>query len=620
MKGNKFNATEIIKVVYLFISFFAVDALIRIMTRWLGYYSIYKIAPSLFSLCWICIIIVSLSLFPRKVGRIIYIIFYAILAIYSIIQYIYYLIFDKFLFFSDLQNASEGGEFLEYAFDVIDKTSVIYIIVFLLIGIMGWMFYPKFSRKKKSYVVRGNMLIISCLGIAFIPQIYKLDTNAAMNSYVEYRSFTSSGFDLEICGYYQFLVRDIWMSYLKPVSDSSAYVTKVDNYLSKKKVHKKNQYTDFLKDKNVILVQMESIDDWIINEENMPTVSKMMKEGINFTNMYTVCYGSGLTFGTEFAFNSGVYQGTKTMSGARLARNHFPYSIGNIAKTLGYTCNSFHENTGNYYNRVSMHDALGYTYHSTAELLTEGDPKDDTTIVSNNVVWDLLMNKGKESKFFDFIITFSPHLPYNLDDELSRYALQKYPEYNNKERNLEINSIYAKARLTDDMFSIMLKRLEEENKLNDTVIIAYSDHYSYGLTNQEEVLEYSKKNGSDILERTPAFIWYKGCEALEINKVCQTIDWLPTISNMLGVDVTPYVLGNDIFDDSYEGYAFFPDNSWISDKTYVRNGVIKVQGNMSKVDIEKMNHKIQMFYAANDAILRSDYYNNIEINGVCSRD
>lgn len=109
MKGNKFNATEIIKVVYLFISFFAVDALIRIMTRWLGYYSIYKIAPSLFSLCWICIIIVSLSLFPRKVGRIIYIIFYAILAIYSIIQYIYYLIFDKFLFFSDLQNASEGG-------------------------------------------------------------------------------------------------------------------------------------------------------------------------------------------------------------------------------------------------------------------------------------------------------------------------------------------------------------------------------------------------------------------------------------------------------------------------------------------------------------------------------
>lgn len=84
--------------------------------------------------------------------------------------------------------------------------------------------------------------------------------------------------------------------------------------------------------------------------------------------------------------------------------------------------------------------------------------------------------------------------------------------------------------------------------------------------------------------------------------------------------MTPYVLGNDIFDDSYEGYAFFPDNSWISDKTYVRNGVIKVQGNMSKVDIEKMNHKIQMFYAANDAILRSDYYNNIEINGVCSRD
>ena len=33
---------------------------------------------------------------------------------------------------------------------------------------------------------------------------------------------------------------------------------------------------------------------------------------------------------------------------------------------------------------------------------------------------------------------------------------------------------------------------------------------------------------------------------------------------------------------------------------------------MSKEDIEKMNNQLKLFYRADDAILRANYYNNLE--------
>lgn len=602
------------KLFYLFFSFFSIDALIRIMTRWLGYYSIYKIVPTLFSVYWICIIIIVLSILPRKTGKIVYILLYIVLSIYSIIQYIYYLIFDKFLFFSDLQKASEGGEFLGYVINVIDETVIFYFFLLVIIGVIGVIFYPKFTIAKSMHKYWHKVLLMffCVLGILFTPTLYKLDANDAMNASIEYESFTSSGFDLEIAGYYQFLVRDFWLSFLKPEPDVSTYISQIEEYFSDKQEHMENDYTGMLKGKNIIIVQMESIDDWIINNNVTPTIYKLMNEGINFTNMYTPCYGSGLTFGTEFAFNTGIYQGSTIMSGARLARNSFPFSIAHIFKNSGYVCNSFHENTGNYYNRNSMHEVMGYKYHCTSEIISNGDPRDDTTIVSDDNSWNLLTNKQRDGNFLDFIITYSAHLPYDSEDTLGKYALSKYPQYDVKSRNPEINVYYAKARLTDDMFSALIKRLQNEGELENTVIIAYTDHYSYGITDQEKVLEYSINNGNYILERTPAFIWYSGCKSVEIDKTCQTIDWLPTIANMLGIDVNSFVLGNDIFDENYEGYAFLPDNSWVSGTTYVKNGKIHSKGDMSKEEIEKMNNKLQDFYDANNAILRVNYYDMLE--------
>ena len=140
------------------------------------------------------------------------------------------------------------------------------------------------------------------------------------------------------------------------------------------------------------------------------------------------------------------------------------------------------------------------------------------------------------------------------------------------------------------------------------MIVGYADHYCYGISNKDLVRQLSAEKGSNILEKTPLFIWYKGCTPQQVTKTCQTIDFLPTIANMYGIDLNGKVLGNDVFNSNYDGLAIFPNGTWISSETYIRNGEIINHGNMTNEEIIQTNEYIKEFYEINEAILESDYY------------
>lgn len=611
MKGKK-QIIPLIQCIFVALTFFVVDFSLRFFTRWLGYYSIFELAPSLFSLCWIAIFIVALSMMPQKIGRIIYVVWYSIWSIYILIQYVYCLIFNKFFFLSDIQNASEGKQYLNYVVDVISINFFVMLVLFMAMGILGFLLFPNFSQfvnKLKRNILRCALAVCACIGMLLIPFLYTENEQALFfSSKYEYAQFTNSGFDVEISGVYHYVARDFWKTFLESEDNLEDLYIEVENYLnSKPSLGGNNDMTGIFEGKNLILIQMESIDDWVLTEEAMPTVYRLMHEGINFTNMYTCLYGSGWTMSTEFAFNSGIYQSTNGIAAYSMSQNAFPYSVANVLNAQGYHCMSFHQNTGNFYSRSSIHPALGYErYISTSAIVSdEYYEKSDISMVADDTCWSLMTGS---TPFLTFINTYGAHVPYSEDDPIVQWALSEYPEYNIKDRNRELNVIYAKARTLDDMFAKLLERLEEDSLIENTVIIAYADHYCYGIDDKELVLELTEANGSSILERTPAFIWYKGCESMEVDKVCQTIDWVPTIANLYGLDVSSYVMGSDIFDDSYEGFAIFPDGTWLTKKVYAINGIARWNNGMSDEEIADMNKFVQKFYAANEAILASDYY------------
>ena len=458
--------------------------------------------------------------------------------------------------------------------------------------------------------------LVLCFAVTQLaaPQLYAavpetLDWDAWESSGYEYERFSSSAYDLALTGPYQFVLRDAWLS-VAPDGDAQEQLAAIDEFFSARTAHQDNAMTGLLAGKNLILVQLESIDDFVLNEQNTPTLARLQSEGINFSEFYTPQYSNGYTFNTEFAAQTGVYPYANGNVAYSLSRSAFPDAMGSLFEDAGYTANSFHKSEAKFYNRGAMHQAFGYEqYYSALDYAdSEMQANVDEFLVDCDALYERMV---AQTPFLSFLITYSGHLGYDEADALTTYALEQYPEYQDDSRPYEINGLFAKARLTDDLFARLLERLEQDGLLEDTVICVYDDHYAYGLTDRTVLEAYSDAAGGRLLERTPCFIWYEGCTPMTVDKTLQTVDLLPTLANLFGLPA-PRTMGQDAFDPDYEGYAIFPDGTWLNGKAYVKNGEVVWNEGMTDAEIAEMTAYARRFQQTGDAILDTDYYSTLQ--------
>lgn len=601
----------LLRQLLLVFTFGVLDVWLRYNTRSIGLYSITELAPNLLTLMWAVLLSSLVTLIPsRKWGRIAYGICYYLYFIYTVAQYGVYLVLDRFIYVTDILLAGEGADYADYVMEFLSPGLITQLLALIGLGILGILFFPKKAEApKKVSLIRGLAALLAVLGISQAGSLYgELAGDNVWDNFqspaFEYKRFVSPNFGMQITGVYHFLCRDIQVQLDRAFADTSALSAEIDAYFEEKPEHLGSEYTGILEGKNVIAVMLESIDDWLITPEVMPTLHSMMESSINFTNLYTPDYASGYTFNTEFAFNLGVYPYSNGNVSYALTRSTFPYSLANMFRSAGYTANSFHEGEPDFYNRGPMHTAFGYElYHCYRDFpLTGVSVHDDRFLPKNDVLFEAMT--GSEP-FCSFVITYTAHLPYAQDD-FTVWCREQFPEY--MDQGEELSGLYAKARITDEMFRLMLQRLEAEGKLENTVFVCYTDHYVYGLQDKELLQQKSEEAGSPILEKTPAFIWWPGCEGVRIDKVCQTVDLVPTVLNLFGMEVPKNIMGSDILDDSYEGYAIFPYTTWVKDGTYVKYGEVQWNESMTEEELQAMNAFVQRYYYINDAILEADYY------------
>lgn len=588
--------------------FWLLDLTLRAATGCAAWYPLYAAAPNLFSLGFGALF-AALCLLPRRrvVGRVLYGLIYAVWAVYAVVQYGIWRIFDRFLFLSDFLFAGEGLDFAGYIRQLIDWRFVLVVVLLVAWGALGvWRLPENLPRRRICPV----LVVFFALTQFVAPRLYApmpetLDWDSWQSSGYEYENFSSSSYDLALTGPYQFVVRDAYLS-IRPDTDAEEKRAQVDAFFAERPAHEDNEMTGLLAGKNLILVQLESVDDFVLNDENTPTLARLQREGINFAEFYTPQYSNGYTFNTEFAAQTGIYPYANGNVAYSLSRSAFPYAIGSILADAGYTANSFHKSEAKFYNRGAMHQAFGYTQYHSALDYAEDDLQAsvDRFLIDCDELYSAMV---ADEPFADFLITYSGHLGYDEIDALTTYALEQFPEYKDDSRPYEIGGLFAKARLTDEMFSRLLERLEEDRLLSNTVICVYDDHYAYGLTDRAVLEEYSEAAGGRLLERTPCFIWYEGCTPQTVTKTLQTVDLLPTLANLFGLEV-PDTMGRDAFDPAYEGYAIFPNGGWLTDEAYAKNGQIVWNNGMTDAEVSEMNAFARRFQQVNDAILDTDYY------------
>jgi len=157
------------------------------------------------------------------------------------------------------------------------------------------------------------------------------------------------------------------------------------------------------------------------------------------------------------------------------------------------------------------------------------------------------------------------------------------------------------------MVELLLQKLEEKELLENTIIVIFTDHYLYTLSDQTIIQSYKKTN-NNLINHTPFFIWNND-DKKKVKKTTSQLNVLPTLINLFGLEYHEnYYIGKDALDPNYDGYVFFNDYSWYDGNVYVDGGLITNGKEMDEIALEDKNYFINYMIRKNDLTLKYDYF------------
>ena len=348
------------------------------------------------------------------------------------------------------------------------------------------------------------------------------------------------------------------------------------------------------------------MDEWLLNKKDTPNLYKLRSESLNFTDHYSIYTGGGSTFNSEFAVNTGFTTPISYNQNVyTLSKNTFNQSLARLFKKQGYRVNAFHMNSSEFYSRGINYKSWGYdNYFSLIdkmETFSQGKEYElDRQLILDKKFYHEMFESGQ--KFLNYIITYTPHTPFTTEKGVGKLVAQmKYGE--DKVPDLsEEQVVRLEAAETDYMVGLLIQALKDNNLYDNTVIVAYADHYLYTI-NDKTVLDKYKNTENNLINHTPFFIWSSDVKAKNINKTTMQTNILPTVLNLFGIDYNSnYYLAKDALGKDYEGIALFSDYSWYDGKDYVTS----TQEKKTKKQ-KKKSEQVENLIRKNDLTLKYDY-------------
>ena len=393
-------------------------------------------------------------------------------------------------------------------------------------------------------------------------------------------------------------------------NETNEEIKNIHNYVKSSTPSEKNIYTGMFKGKNLIAIVAEAFSPIAVNKDLTPTLYKLVNSGFVFNNFYTPVYYVSTSDGEYVTLNS-LLPKESVWSFSKSSKNYLPYAYGNLFKEMGYTTYAFHDGTYKYYNRHLSHPNMGYTYKACGNGLEKSMkckiwPQSDLEMI--NATYDYY----KDSEhFMTYYMTISGHLQYNFYGNNMSYRNRELVK--DLDKSTAIKAYIAAQKELDKALEELLNKLEADGKLDDTVIVLSADHYPYGLTTDQISEVMNIEDSKFDVHKNNLVIWSSTMkEPIDINKYGESLDILPTVLNLFGIDFDSRLLmGRDLLSNS-DGLVIFNDRSWITDKgKYNASTKVFTPFNNEQVDedyIESINTKVYNKFVISKNILETNYY------------
>lgn len=358
----------------------------------------------------------------------------------------------------------------------------------------------------------------------------------------------------------------------------SSVIAELNSYVQTLAPTNKNKYTGIFEGKNLILICAEAFSDAAVSEELTPTLYRLSHNGIYFSDYYQPTWGGSTTTG-EFSFVTGLVPESGLESMLKIQDNNNYFTLGNQLQRLNYTSCAFHNGQADYYSRNLTHKNLGYddflAFGSGLENMIR-IYADDSAMIDGTI--DEYIGRQPFSLYY---MTVSGHFSYTADNIKVRNNLQRVLEVYGSRYMDKTNYYLCYQMELDRAMEILVQKLEDAGIADDTVICITADHYPYGLElnqtygNTVDYLTdlYGYKHSAPWEKDRNSWILWSGCfeneykeYACEISAPTYSLDIVPTLSNLFGLEYDSRLLvGRDVFSDA-EPLVIWNNQSWVTDK------------------------------------------------------
>ena len=397
-------------------------------------------------------------------------------------------------------------------------------------------------------------------------------------------------------------------------NENNSTIKTMHEYFKNETGTKQNEYTGFFKGKNLIVFMAESFNEIAVREDTTPTLHKLVNSGFVFNNFYTPTILS--TIGGEFQELTGLVTSGKLLGTWKAGTNYYPFGLSTIFEDAGYNTWAYHDHSYTFQNRYKYLAALGFDNFKGCKngmeqvMNCKQWPESDVEMIEGT--FDDYINS--EKPFMVYYATVSGHGDYGWSKSaMSKKHRSEVEHLNYSEKPLA----YLAANIElNNALELLINKLDEAGKLDDTIIALVGDHHPYYMTIDEvnEISSYKKDDKVEVYHSN-FILWNNAMDTIKVDKVGSQIDVIPTLYNLFGLKYdSRLIIGNDILSTA-PGLAIMGDSSWVSDKgTYFagRNKFVANEGVEVEEDYVKyMNSIVKNKIAMSRNIIVNDYYRKV---------
>ncbi len=595
--------------------------------------------------CISIILSIISGMFNKKTSNILISIILFIIGILFSVQIVFYNTFKTFFSLSILGLSDQLESFMKETITAI-LDNIIHILILFIPFVLFLVFRKKLNfvkNKRGSIIIYLIILLLSLL--LYISHIY-INKNKENSTYSLYKDINSPALNINKLGIVNSYIIDLYrvivpfeekidivnikeeekkeeeekvITYEKNILDltfsnnKNNDIKSINESMNNDLGTFKNEYTGMFKDYNLIYIVAESFSSIAVSEELTPTLYKLTHSGFIFDNYYTPNTLS--TIGGEFQALTGLYPDSSILTKWRKGTNYFPYGLASVYKELGYNTFAYHNNWYGFQDRHKYLKSQGFTnyigcYNGMEKRMNcKAWPQSDLSMME--VTTKDYINS--EKPFLAYYMTVSGHFSYSFSDN---NMAKKNKNYVNDLKVSSSAKAYVATQIElDRALEYLIKTLDENNKLDNTVIVLLADHYPYklSLNDVNSLSSYTRDNVVEV-NHNNLILWNSRLPDKHITKPCMSSDVLPTIYNLFGVNYDSRLFtGRDILSTS-DGIAIMSNRSWVTDKgTYYANKT-KFEGK-EEVDenyVSNINNIVKNRLNIGKLIIKNDYYSTLK--------